>query len=512
MKKIYIYIICSLMAVGSLSAQEGLGTYLRSIIQNQEKGLLVAARLIEACGLCDTLDLQEDETYKLYYEIGKFPSNINANEFAINKAYTPQQRRYGYTLFAETDDFWIKEGIDPMSPELLQHVTQWIVNNGLYTVNDVLKADEEYQNEEHILYQWVTYHLLPMRILQDELVHHINEYGYNLSEPDKLTIPVTEYYVTMGKRRLLRTYESAKSGGVYINRFPQEDRKRGGTGYEIDCTAENEGIYIDKTKAIQCTSSAMIYPIDKVLAFTDQVADKMGKIRLRFDVANLFPELINSGIRLKKSSNEQDMNVYIPSGNVYPYLADININSDCRMLYQTGWKLGWQNLFGDEFRIGGRFDFTLRLPPVPRSGEYEIRFKSLCTGTNALVQVYIGTDPENLAPAGMPIDFRKGFRNETKYGWKKDSGNDYNDQHVDNELHHNRVMKGAKSIGGWTDERSDMNSMRFILVKQGMNPNETYYIRFRNLLDTSHNSFYLDYFEFCPKEVYDNPIEPEDIW
>ena len=24
--------------------------------------------------------------------------------------------------------------------------------------------------------------------------------------------------------------------------------------------------------------------------------------------------------------------------------------------------------------------------------------------------------------------------------------------------------------------------------------------------------FYMDYIEFCPKEVYDNPQTPEDIW
>lgn len=511
MKKIYTYVMCSLLAVSSLSAQEGLGTHLRNIIQNQEKGLLVAARLIEACGLCDTLDLQEDEKYKFAYNAGIIPSEINDNMFYEKKFFAPQERKYGYTLFAETDDFWSREGIDPTAPELLEQVTSWIVSNGLYNRNDMLKTDKDYKNEDHVLYQWVTYHILPVRIHQDRLVHHINEYGYNLDAPDSLTIPVTEYYVTMGKRRLLRTYESAKSGGVYLNRFPKEDKGRNGTGNEIYCSPENEGIYIDKAKAIPCSSSAMIYPIDKVLAFTEQVADQLGSIRLRFDVASLFPELTNSNVRLKNSTNNQDMNVYIPSGD-YPFLSDISFKNDCIMIYQTGWKLGWKNLYGDEFQIAGNFDIILRLPPVPRRGTYELRYKNLHTGNRPLVQIYFGTEKENLPPAGMPINLSKGFDNEKQYGWEADGSNDLYNQQVDNELYYNGVMKGAKSIGSGNTERDDRNSMRVVLARQNMDPDKTYYVRIRSLLDTRYKPLYLDYFELCPKEVYDNSENPEDIW
>ena len=45
-----------------------------------------------------------------------------------------------------------------------------------------------------------------------------------------------------------------------------------------------------------------------------------------------------------------------------------------------------------------------------------------------------------------------------------------------------------------------------------MDPNQTYYLRFKSVLDSSTSSFFMDYLEFCPKEVYDNPEKPEDIW
>jgi hypothetical protein len=32
------------------------------------------------------------------------------------------------------------------------------------------------------------------------------------------------------------------------------------------------------------------------------------------------------------------------------------------------------------------------------------------------------------------------------------------------------------------------------------------------VLDDKEKQFYMDFIEFCPKEIYDNPIVPEDIW
>ena len=118
MKKIYILILCSIMAA-SLHAQEGFGTYLRDIIQKQEKGILCMARAIEACGLCDSLDILMDYEYHTRYMTGMIPTSIMDYSMGY-PAYAPEYRRYGYTLFAETDDFWLSQGIDPNDPEMLK--------------------------------------------------------------------------------------------------------------------------------------------------------------------------------------------------------------------------------------------------------------------------------------------------------------------------------------------------------------------------------------------------------
>ena len=53
---------------------------------------------------------------------------------------------------------------------------------------------------------------------------------------------------------------------------------------------------------------------------------------------------------------------------------------------------------------------------------------------------------------------------------------------------------------------------RRIIVRQELKANETYYIKFMNVLENEGAQFYMDYIEYCPKSVYDNPTEPEDIW
>ena len=45
-----------------------------------------------------------------------------------------------------------------------------------------------------------------------------------------------------------------------------------------------------------------------------------------------------------------------------------------------------------------------------------------------------------------------------------------------------------------------------------MDPDKTYYMRLKSVLDSEEKEFYMDYLEYCPKEVYDNPERPEDIW
>ena len=94
----------SVIAPKSVTAAD----YLQDIIDNQREGFLIMARAIMACGLSDTLNVIRDETYETKYQLGEIP-DVRSNRDIIGDnvtLYAPQHRLYGFTIFAETDDFW----------------------------------------------------------------------------------------------------------------------------------------------------------------------------------------------------------------------------------------------------------------------------------------------------------------------------------------------------------------------------------------------------------------------
>lgn len=517
MKKIYIYIICSILS-SVLYAQEGFGTYLRDVIQKQEKGILVTAKLIEACGLCDSLDIILDEEYERLYQSGQIPTSIQTGYYTF---YAPEHRKYGFTLFAETDDFW--EGVlgKDYKAVTVADVTGYIQQHCQFTKD--YRKDGDYSNSANVLYQFVTYHLLNRRLMPNTLVNHYNEIGYSIATKQP-TVPICEYYTTMGDRRLLRTYESAESDGVCLNRFPVLDDGRKGTYHELSCEPDKAGIHVD-IKNTMWPSNAIIYPISSLLAYDQTTAQNMGRIRLRMDIASFFPEMATNDIRLKAIRLDRYNNVWLPN-NIYPYLDDLTINDNSsNFCYFTGYGYSWSNMQGDEFNCSGNQDFSLRLPPVPSRGTYELRIAiQSASSARGIYQIYFGTDRDRLVPMGMPKDFRQGgtvIRTKTGsipsyIGYERDTGDDYYDQMRDNELHEAGFMKGCNQYcngyGYETTMRSYEYNLRCIIGRMTMDPEQTYYLRLKSILDDATTELYLDYIELCPKEVYDNPYKPEDIW
>ena len=170
----------------------------------------------------------------------------------------------------------------------------------------------------------------------------------------------------------------------------------------------------------------------------------------------------------------------------------------------------------------GRFEIMIKLPPVPRRGTYEFRYCVLANGKRGVQQIYFGSDPDNLPVAGIPLDLRKGFQNteyQLFYGWEDDTEDqDYNAE-VDKRLRNNGVMKGCMSVSTRDNRGSErgINStnrenIRRILWRGTMDPDKTYYMKMKSVLESEKQEFYMDYMEYCPKEVYDNPETPEDIW
>jgi len=517
---------------------ESCATYLQEILNHKTEGYLLMARVIQACGLLDTLSKVRDDVYEQKYLRGEIPdmkdyqARSGGDKSATNgdpDAHAPEHRKYGFTIFAETDEYWRSQGIDPTAPDALEQLVQWIQNKKMYFSEDVNKTDNNYRSPENMLYRWVTYHILPMRIPSNKLVYHCNEIDYSSSRPNLYTIPVFEWYCTLGEggRRLLKIYESKESNGVFLNRFPVRANGINEDGHEISCDADKVGVFIDRESemaVVNDITNACIYPITSPLAYTDAVRDNLGKERIRFDLFAMFPEAITNNLRRADSSEGKYQHVYLPQDNVYKYFSNMSIlNEDTHLIHYNGYKIDWPNYCQDEDKAFGRYDIMFTLPPVPKRGTYELRYKVLATSARGITQVYFGSDPDNLPAAGIPVNMAEGIA--TTYGgesatWadiQDGSGSSRRDEdeiiEIDHKLRNHGLMKAAQhEYGEGHTAREDSRQKRHILIRQTLDPKLTYYIRFKSVLDTDKKELYLDYFEWCPKEIYDNPNVPEDIW
>lgn len=502
------------------------GRYLRLLIENGQEGFLVMAKCLEACGLFDTLSVIRDETYETLYQMGKIPDLkaymshgfTDASGNSSSNALSPEHRKYGFTIFAEHDSYWRSQGIDPHAPNVPELIQQWIMNNRMYLSDDVYTTDANYRSPNNVLNQWANYHILPMRIEANKLVYHWNETGYSRSTK-ALSIPVMEWYATMGKHRLIKIFESKESHGVYLNRFPNINKERTGDGHENSCDRDKVGCLIQKESedaVINDMVNAIIYPIDAPLAFNNATRDNLGKERLRIDCFALFPESMTNGIRRADSSDDRFNHVYIPTDKYYRYFNNMSIMSDdTHFIHFNGYNVSWENYDGDEDKWLGRYDVMFALPPVPKRGTYELRYKVLATAARGVVQMYVGSDPSNLPVAGIPVDLTKSIQDL----WGQSAviadteDQDYNAE-IDKKMRNNGFMKASQSVTSNSNkwERGSIRCSRRIIWRGTMDPNLTYYVRFKSVLDSDKKELYMDYIELCPKEVYDNPDEPEDLW
>lgn len=503
------------------SSNNTLGSVFSSIISDKKEGFYVASQLVAAVGMLDTLSRFRDEAYENLFQSNLLPTSSTNNGETF---YTPEHRYFGFTYFAETDEFWAAELGKPATTITVDDIYNYLVSNNIYPD---AKRDANYKSQDNLLNQFVTYHLLPMRLNPDRLVLHYNERGYDLSTQNP-TVPVMEFYTTMGKRRLMKLFESRQSNGVYINRFPELDNGRRGTYHELSCDPKNEGVKVgvpDQTGEMNMRNG-IVYPLDKLLVYDDNTRDNLLKNRIRWNVTAMWPEFMNNDIRASVRTEVQHKNVFITSDKVFKYLDDVDIEADTEFYYWTGRGNGWQNMQGDEMTIRGLFEVTMRLPPVPRRGTYELRFAIQCGGNmRGMSQFYWGYDKDRLAAMGIPMDLRQGtkFRNTSAgqipsdIGYDVDTDDDDYNAEVDKRMRNNGFMKGCNQYcaGGpltKTMMRESDICVRRIILRETMDPDKTYYIKFKTVMDDPTRYFYMDYMEYCAKEVYDNPETPEDIW
>lgn len=489
------------------------------------------AQLISTCGLEGELGKTRDLEYEDLV-LTEAIQDLTSDKALFKICQIPDHKDYGFTIFAEQDDFWEANlGVNPKTTskeEFARLVKDWVVKQGFYPD---ATDDENYSDPKNALYQFITYHIIPARIPKNSLVIHYTEKGYDLENPGRLTIPVYDYQTTMGKRRLIKFYESKQSNGIYLNRFPRLNNERDGDYMENGCDDSKQGFLVNDA-GMREVLNGYIYPITPAgatgpaaLAYDQQTRENLQKERIRFDATSMFPELLSNNIKLtypKRMSGQANWG--FPIDNDYKYLSNLSIEAGTLFTYlpgldrASGRDATWCNYQADEFNVSGSYEFTITLPPVPMRSIYEIRFAiQSASGNRGMCQVYFGTNPETLPAMGIPLDMRlQGATGRTIMGWEEEnpSDPDYNSI-VDKRMRNLGYMKGPQYyciFRGPKTARSVDHCSRRIIVREEMDPDQTYYIKFKTVLENTQWEFFMDYLEFCAKEVYDNEETPEDIW
>lgn len=471
----------------------------------------VFGQLLELTGWSKKLQAYRDESYYEWELDGVEIAGITTNtRFNGNwEGKYPEHRYIGYTLFVETDDVFAKYGInaeDGIGEKDLDVLMNWLEDNAFYDENTSYEAD--YENEDNAVNQFVAYHILPQRLTFDKLVIFSNEKGYNNTAPNvnnQWKINVWEYYETMGKHR--RTVKvTAIRTGKRLNRHSVYNA----TSYKETDEGDVDGLIISQKNGEYANQAlnGYYYTIDDLHVWNENIPKKVLNERMRYDICSLLPEMMTNNCRYNKTASwyfhpDYFENIPIMSSQTeFEYLPNTN-NAGAG---------SWMNYQTDEFNIRGQYDFTLKLPPVPQGGTYEIRYGINANDNRGMAQIYIGDNMYDLAAVGIPLDLR--MRDPAVTGWVSDAGLSSDAiEEYDKAMRNNGYMKGPKYFydDATHSGRDRQNCLRRVIYRGQLEAGKTYYMRFKSVLQTTAAEFFFDYLEFVPKSVY-NGTKAEDKW
>ncbi len=427
----------------------------------------------------------------------------------------PEHRNTGYTIFVEPDSV-LKEKWN--LPEF-----QYAENGDLENWAEIMEVvkekcaeyypeamDADLKSENNAVNQFVSYHILPEALMYNQLVIHFNEQGYGYKSPSVLGINAWEYYETLGKgRRILKITEGKSTEGKRINRYVKEYDL---TNYnEVDVPRPGVLIKESNDGREYNALNGYYYAIDDVLVYDNDVPNKVLNERMRYDICSLLPEQMTNGLRRIMNSVDQ---YNFPQG----YFENMTWTAETNVTYLAGYSSGWRNYQGDEYNIQGLYDVTVKLPPVPFAGTYQLRYMAQnVSDRRSMCQFYFGENKDNLAAVGLPLDMRI-TADIPSIGWVADNARDpdANDEN-DRIMAMHEYMKAPRYYGTSTGStvtsnlRGDKACMRRIILTTQMEPEKTYYLRMKSVLDDSSRQLYIDFFELVPKSVY-NGVYAEDKW
>ena len=490
---------------------------------------LVATGVDQEIMLVEDANYNKDDYSKYYYRSHTW------NEVA----WVPDTKKYGYTVFVEPNEVYnavfTKEGISTANGHLRALYDLACKYYDPVYPDDVAKEGHKFENltdEVNPLKRFVRYHILnryvPGASDLTPLVMHVGAVNEAFGIRTTLQNPV-DWYTTLLPHTMIKVEQ------LTMDRDEEGYDCRGGDADKVgerfvnrryDKKYQHRGQFIDAEKDKDYEHDALnghYFYVDDVVAFTQKVQDEVQNMRIRMDFSSIFPEVMTNDMRLKgiptaDDSNEtpddastpkNGRNYYFPLG----YLDGVtfsNCNVVMRRPHINFWS--WQ---GDEWNIFGDYDFTFRIPPVPKDGMYQLRLGFCALETRGVMQVYFDGVPQ-----GIPLDMTKYLNSELYIGDRfknSESLEDYNKKTAEEKAEEQKLLKnlGAYRAGRATYHFNNDGTRYFftgnertyrrILCQTWITAGDDHYLRFRVASDGkqgNNNEFMLDYFEIVPSSVY----------
>lgn len=451
-------------------------------VEKDERFSLFYEALI-ATGLADSLLKDRDETY----DPALYKSLVTVTKDQGQWFYqeVPQSRKYGYTLFIESNATYSAHGITDLESMKAKAAE---IYDAVYPEDAGIT---DVRNRRNSLNRFIAYHIIDKQLNFDKLIN-----AYDTNHMLK-TRDMFEYIETMCPNTLLEVKKERLTNRTNLINYISE------TGNVIQIV---DGSYdYDATNGV-------FHEIDGILAYSQDVENELSTKRLRFDSSSFFPELTNNnmrGSRLKQNTitemyNEPSLHYQLPRG----YISRISSSEQTVVGYLAGYHK-FQNYEGDEIFLnassGKLYEFTIITPPIP-SGTYEVRFGYLTNGKRGVAQLYFDG-----IPCGVPLNLNTlasengwelpGVIPEDPYGYENDK------------MMRNRgYMKGPACYkvitAGWTSGENARYSnaiLRRILGQFNFRTagHHEFYVK-----GLSGGEFMFDFMEFVPTSALEN----EDIY
>ena len=481
---------------------------------------------LKATGLDSVIRQVRDESYVRKENYYRYVS-----DFWVEIAVTPDERRIGFTVVAEPDDVFKEKAqidVDDKANRLRQlydYAARTIVKKNGEENEDYWKF-ENITNPNNPLYRFMAYHIVTRDVKGENLLtgrpfQYAQFDSYSMGVHQDKVNP-TDWYETLLPRTMMK-FERLTAKGDHFRNTAYSTDARHYVNRRDDEVHDIRGAEVNPTVESQYENVAlngMYFYVDDIVNFTQDVQDKVQNMRIRMDFSTVFPEIMTNGIRQNGSPEVDDnssiadetfkngKNYYFPDG----YLANVTMRGSFELVYRRP-HINFWSYAGDEFNLFGDYDFEFRLPPVPYTGEWQVRLGFCALPTRGMAQIYF----DGVAQ-GIPLDMRKFLNSGAVMGDNFITDlEDYDALTGEEKAEEQKALRalgyyrgpygGYHSGGSWPPNEFVTNprTQRVVLYQGTITADKDHFLRIRSASKSklgNNNEFMIDYMELVPKSVW----------